>query len=186
LKLLIGLYVPGSGTIKVGGRPLSSWGLQSYRSQIGVVMQDDQLLSGTVADNVAFFDAQMDYARVEECCRRAHVHDDIVRMPLGYHSLIGDMGSTLSGGQRQRVLLARALYKQPSILFMDEGTANLDPALETAVLRTVKELGCTVVMVAHREAAVEMADQVFQLDRSRLLQIVVERGSASAHDRQVA
>lgn len=171
LKLLVGLYDPVEGEVLVDGVPAPALGLRALRSRYGVVMQDDQLLSGTIADNVSFFDTQIDMGRVERACRQAHVHDDIMRTPMGYHSLIGDMGSALSGGQKQRVLLARALYKEPSILFMDEGTANLDPDLERKVMASLAELQITRIMVAHREAAVHGADRVLLVDRNGVTEL---------------
>lgn len=161
LKLLSGLYEPTAGEVLVDGQPLTRLGLRAYRTQIGVVMQDDQLLSGTLADNVAFFDARIDLEQVEHCCRIARIHDEILRLPMAYHSLIGDMGSVLSGGQRQRLLLARALYRQPRILFMDEGTANLDPALEEEILAGLRALGITQVMVAHRQAVIDYCARAY-------------------------
>ena len=163
LKLMTGLYQPDEGEVLIDGVPLTVLGLTNYRSQIGVVMQDDELLSGTLADNVAFFDPLIDMSRVEEACKIAHIHADIMRLPMAYHSLIGDMGSILSGGQKQRVLLARALYDRPKILFVDEGTANLDPALELSILQNLRELGITQITIAHRPAAERFADRVLAL-----------------------
>lgn len=171
LKLLIGIYEPAEGDVLVDGHPMRVLGLRAVRDRLGVVMQDDQLLSGTIADNIGFFDAHIDMDQVERACRQAHVHDDIMRTPMGYHSLIGDMGSVLSGGQKQRLLLARALYKKPDILFMDEGTANLDPELERRVMASLSELNITRVMVAHREAAVRGADRVLLVDKGIVTEI---------------
>ncbi|MCA3719274.1 MAG: ATP-binding cassette domain-containing protein, partial [Brevundimonas sp.] len=171
LKLLVGIYEPVEGDLLIDGHPMRALGLRAVRDRLGVVMQDDQLLSGTIADNVGFFDAHIDMDRVEQACRQAHVHDDIIRTPMGYHSLIGDMGSILSGGQKQRLLLARALYKQPAILFMDEGTANLDPELERRVMASLDEIKITRIMVAHREAAVRGADRIFLVDKGKVTEI---------------
>lgn len=171
LKLMVGIYEPVEGDVLVDGHPMRTLGLRGVRDRLGVVMQDDQLLSGTIIDNVGFFDAAIDMDRVERACRQAHVHDDIMRTPMGYHSLIGDMGSILSGGQKQRLLLARALYKEPAILFMDEGTANLDPDLERRVMASLSELKITRVMVAHREAAVRGADRVLLVDKGVVTEV---------------
>ena len=113
--------------------------------------------------------------RVERACRLAHVHEDVMRTSMGYHSLIGDMGSILSGGQKQRLLLARALYKDPAILFMDEGTANLDPELERRVMSSLTDLNITRVMVAHRQAAVHGADRVLLVDKGVVTEITGAR-----------
>lgn len=181
LKLLIGIYEPEDGVVLVDGHPMKSLGLRAVRDRFGVVMQDDQLLSGTITDNVSFFDPHVDAQRVERACRAAHVHDEILRMPMGYHSLVGDMGSVFSGGQKQRILLARALYKEPTVLFMDEGTANLDGELELKVMASLSALRITRVMVAHRDAAIRGADRILHVSRNGVeLEIVdptVDRGS---------
>ncbi len=163
LKVMIGLLEPTSGEVLFDGRPISAIGLKALRKRIGVVMQDDQLLSGSIADNIAFFDEDIDMRRVEECARLAAIHDDIASSPMGFNTLIGDMGSTLSGGQKQRVLLARALYRRPSLLFLDEGTANLDDVSENNVLETLKSYPGTKILIAHRTATLRIADKVVAL-----------------------
>jgi ATP-binding cassette subfamily B protein RaxB len=168
LKVLMGLYPPSEGDIRIDGHTLANLGLRGLRERLGVVMQDDQLLSGTIADNVAFFDSHMDMARVEAACRTACVHDEISAKPMGYHSLVGDMGSILSGGQKQRILLARALYKEPAILVMDEGTANLDPDLEVEIMKNLSSLSLTQILVAHRSSVVAAADRVVRIDNGSL------------------
>ena len=113
IKIVAGLYKPSYGNVYIDGQPLSRWNAQSLRSQIALVAQDDSLLQGTLAENISGFDEQIDMARVRECADLAQIKSDIERMPMGYESLVGDMGSTLSGGQKQRVLIARALYRRP-------------------------------------------------------------------------
>jgi ATP-binding cassette subfamily B protein RaxB len=113
LKIMLGLLEPTSGEVLVDGIPLQTIGVRVYREQVAAVMQEDQLLSGTIADNICFFDPGFDGDRMVLCAQMAGVHDEIMAMPMAYNSLIGDMGSSLSGGQKQRVLLARALYKNP-------------------------------------------------------------------------
>lgn len=163
LKIMLGFYDTEHGLALFDGAELRTLGLQNYRSQIGVVMQDDQLFSGTIADNISFFDPDFDQESVEAVAKSAQVHDDIIRLPMGYLSLVGDMGSVLSSGQKQRVLIARALYRSPKILFMDEGTANLDPENERKLMDVLRALKITRVFVAHREAAVSGADRVFEV-----------------------
>lgn len=175
LKLMLGLYSPTSGAVEIEGRPATPELLRAWRAQAGVVAQDDRLLSGTLADNIAFFDPDLDMARVEAAAQAARVHDEIVRMPMQYLSLVGDMGSSLSGGQRQRVLLARALYRQPKILFLDEGTANLDEANEALVADLVTGLSITRVVVAHRPALLQRADRVLTLENGRLRLLEAKR-----------
>ena len=169
LKLMLSLLPPTSGEVLVDGMPLQAFGLLAWRQGIGVVQQDDGLLMGTIADNIAFFDPQLDMARVVESAKAAAVHDDIQAMPMGYLSMVGDMGSTLSGGQRQRVLLARALYRRPAVLFLDEGTANLDLASEKRIADLVEAMPITRIVVAHRPELVMRADRVLELRQGRLV-----------------
>ena len=143
-------------------------GLRNYRKMIGTVMQDDQLLSGSIADNICFFEPNFDQERIEQCAKMAAVHQDITAMPMAYHTLIGDMGSSLSGGQKQRLLLARALYKQPKVLFLDEATSHLDVGLEKVVNDTVKQLNITRIIVAHRPETIAMTDKVLVLENNTL------------------
>jgi ATP-binding cassette, subfamily B, bacterial CvaB/MchF/RaxB len=171
LKLLLGLMPPTEGEIKIDNYPLLSVGLKAYRRALGVVMQDDVLLSGTIADNICFFDPEMNMARVHDCATQASIHEDIMRLPMTYHSLVGDMGSSLSGGQKQRVLLARALYHQPSILVLDEGTANLDEDTEAVLLEAVKSMPITRIIIAHRHQALRIADRVLQLVNGQLTDV---------------
>ena len=123
----------GRARSAIGGVPLQQLGLRAWRDMIGTVMQDDQLFAGSIADNITFFDADAEPPGSSECARVAAVHDEIEAMPMGYHTLIGDMGASLSGGQRQRILLARALYKRPKFLFLDEATSALDVEREREV-----------------------------------------------------
>ena len=161
LKLLLGLHRPTSGTIELDGHRADPELWRAWRTRVGVVAQDDRLLSGTIADNIAFFDPDIDMARVQAAAKAAQVHDDIMRAPMQYLGLVGDMGSTLSGGQRQRVLLARALYGEPRVLFLDEGTANLDGETEEAIVRLIEAMPITRIIVAHRPALIRRAQRVF-------------------------
>ena len=163
LKLILGLYQPTSGHILVDGQSLSEIGVQNWRSKIGVVMQDDKLLSGTIADNISFFDPEMDMNKVVEAAKKAQIHDEIAAIPMNYTSMVGDMGSILSGGQKQRVLLARALYHDPQVLFLDEGTANLDTKTEQTIVEIIAKMPITRVIVAHRPAFIKASDNVLTI-----------------------
>lgn len=167
LKIMLGLLDPTDGSVKVGHQELRQLGARQYRAMIGAVMQDDQLFAGSIADNISFFHALPEQEWVEECARMAAIHDDIMAMPMGYNTLIGDMGAALSGGQRQRILLARALYKRPSILFLDEATSHLDVDLEKAVNRALKQLPLTRIVIAHRPETIAMAQRVVRLEDLR-------------------
>ena len=170
LKVMLGLLRPTEGDIRIDGLPLHAFGLRNWRAATGVVMQDDQLLSGTIADNVSFFDPQIDMQRVVECAVRAQIHDDISRMPMQYLSMIGDMGAALSGGQRQRLLLARALYHEPGVLFLDEGTANLDEQAEKRIADLISQMEITRIVVAQRPELLRRADRVFDMVDGKLIE----------------
>lgn len=161
VKLLLGLVEPESGEILVDGLPLARFGYKSFHSQVATVLQEDNLFAGSLAENIAFFDDHVDMNRVAESAAAAAIHDDIMAMPMQYETLVGDMGSTLSGGQKQRVLLARALYKRPKMLVMDEGTAHLDAAHERLVNTAITNMGITRVIVAHRRETIDIAERVY-------------------------
>ena len=170
LKLMLGVHAPLSGEIRIGGVPLRQLGLHSWRDMIGTVMQDDELFAGSIADNISFFDAQADPNWIEECARIAAVVDEVRAMPMGFHTLIGDMGTTVSGGQKQRLLLARALYKRPKILFLDEATSALDVEREREVNLAIRGLALTRIIVAHRPETIASAGRVIVLHEGRVAQ----------------
>lgn len=169
MKVIMGLFEPTTGTVRLGSRPITSYRKGRYRSRIGSVAQGDMLYAGSLAENIAFFDPEIDMHRVREVARLAHIDADIEKMPMGYETLVGDMGSVLSGGQLQRVLLARALYPDPKVLVLDEGTANLDAENEHKILETLKALRITRIAVAHRPATLEAADRVLECSNGMLM-----------------
>jgi ATP-binding cassette subfamily B protein RaxB len=176
IKIMLGLLEPTSGEILIDGLPLVTIGPRAYREQIGAVMQEDQLLSGSIADNICFFDHEFDQRRMIECAQLARIHDEIMAMPMSYNSLIGDMGSSLSGGQKQRILLARALYRHPRMLFLDEGTAHLDVENEKGINESLRWLNITRISVAHRPEISSGADQILQIGpRRQVVHRIAER-----------
>jgi ATP-binding cassette subfamily B protein RaxB len=168
LKILLGLLHPTDGIVLYGNMPVSQLGQSNVRRKIGVVMQEDVLLTGSIADNIAFFDLNPNQAHIEACAQLAEIHQDITRMPMAYHSLIGELGSGLSGGQKQRILLARALYAQPTVLALDEATSHLDMHNENAVSRTLSQLKLTRIVIAHRPETIARADRQINFNQLNL------------------
>jgi ATP-binding cassette subfamily B protein RaxB len=181
VKVMLGLLAPTDGQVLVGGVDLQRLGVDSYRRLVGTVMQDDPLFAGSIADNVSFFDPSPSQEAIERCTRLAAVHDDIAAMPMGYHTLIGDMGAALSGGQRQRILLARALYKQPRILFLDEATSALDVQRERQVNEAIRGLNLTRILIAHRPETIASAGRVIVLQGGKVSQDL-RRAADAARD----
>ncbi|MEB0140575.1 MULTISPECIES: ATP-binding cassette domain-containing protein [unclassified Undibacterium] len=152
---------------------LKQLGLHNYRRLLGTVMQDDHLFAGSIADNICFFDPEPSQQQIEYCSQQAAIHHEIVAMPMGYHTLVGDIGSGLSGGQKQRILLARALYKQPSLLVLDEATSHLDIDNEQAVNAAIAQLALTRILVAHRPETIAMAERILVLQDGVIVQDIV-------------
>ncbi|HTG37416.1 peptidase domain-containing ABC transporter [Sphingomonas sp.] len=163
LKAMCGLYPLTFGEVRVDGLPLSIWGPRAIRSSFGVVLQNDDLLPGSVLENVAFFDEQLDVDRAWDCLEKAAIADEVRRLPMAEHTYVGDLGSTLSGGQVQRILLARAFYKQPRFLVLDEATAHLDLDCENRINDHLRAEKVTRIVVAHRPSTIAAADRVFLL-----------------------
>lgn len=168
LKVILGLLPQTHGDIYFAGQKLSDLGLGQYRQQIATVMQDDTLLAGSIAENISFFSESPDSAMIVHCAQLAALDSDINKMTMGYQTLVGDMGSNLSGGQIQRLLLARALYKKPRILFLDEATSHLDQQNEIGICQNLKQLGITTIIIAHRQETIVNADRVFLLEDGEL------------------
>jgi len=163
LKMMMGLLKPTSGRILIDGIWLDDFGIRHYRGLVAAVMQEDALLSGSILENITFFEEEVDLEHAYHVARLVCMDDVIRKLPMGYETRVGDMGSTLSGGQKQRILLARALYKKPTILFLDEATSHLDPDNEQRINQALSQLNLTQVIVAHRKETIAMADRVISL-----------------------
>ncbi len=174
LKVIAGQLTPQQGRMEADGLPLASFGNVSFRAATASVMPEDHIMSGSLRDNITFFDPEPDTERLERAARAAMIHEDILRMPMGYDSLAGEMGSALSAGQEQRVLIARALYQQPTMLFLDEGTAHIDAGLELVIMQNLRELEITCVYTSHRPAIVALADQRVVLPEGRVEPVRVQ------------
>ncbi|GLT24383.1 toxin transporter [Zoogloea oryzae] len=170
INLILGVFPPAEGDVMIGDSSLRRNGGEAMRSVVGTVMQDDTLFAGSIADNICFFDPAPDRARIEECARMAQVHDEIAALPMGYNTLVGDMGTVLSGGQKQRLFLARALYKRPRILILDEATSHLDVEKEQAVNQAIQSLNLTRILIAHRPETILSAERVVALHGGKVVE----------------
>lgn len=169
VKLLLGLYTPNRGEIRVDGINLAHLRLEDYRAEVATVMQEDRLLAGSILENVSFFDAKPDIERLRACLEKAAVLEEIEAMPMGIQTLVGDMGTSLSSGQAQRVLLARALYKHPKIVVMDEATSHLDDANQARVRQSLLATGMTRIAITHRLGIITPKDMVLRMENGRLV-----------------
>jgi ABC-type bacteriocin/lantibiotic exporter with double-glycine peptidase domain len=172
-RLLLGLYVPTRGEIHYDGKSLQDLNYRTVRRQWGVVLQESFIFSGSIRENIAFNNPAMTIKEVAIAAQLAVIHDDIIKMPMGYETRVDEGGTGLSGGQRQRLSLARALAHQPPMLLLDEATSHLDVVTESEVEKNLNELSCTRVVVAHRLSTVQNADVILVLDQGA----IVERGS---------
>ncbi|WP_134618732.1 peptidase domain-containing ABC transporter, partial [Pseudomonas aeruginosa] len=182
-NVLLGILPPVEGQIRMAGLDLAQLGLDGLRELVGTVLQDDVLFAGSLSDNISFFDPQPDMPWLLQCAQMAAIHDDIQAMPMGYNTLVGDMGTVLSGGQKQRVMLARALYKKPRILFLDEATSHLDVHCEQRVNAAIRALRITRIMVAHRPETIASADRVIVLGQGK---VSLDESTAYLAERQAA
>ena len=165
LSLLSGLLTPTKGEILINGEPIHHISIEQFRDSIGVVMQDDKLFAGSIADNISFFADELDQQHLEKCAKIAAIDSDIKAMPMGYHTLIGDMGTTLSGGQKQRLIIARALYKKPAILLLDEATSHLDVTCEKSISKSLQHIDMTRIAIAHRPETIRAAQRILVLSQ---------------------
>lgn len=180
LRVMLGMLEPEEGTVLIDGVELAAIGKERFRDLIGVVLQNDTLFSGSILENICLFDMTPDLAFAEECARMAGIHDAIAKLPMGYRTLVGDMGSVLSGGQQQRIFLARALYRKPLILFLDEATSQLDVARERQINDEISKIGITRVVIAHRPETINAASRVLHMSEGRLSEVPVQGGAQAA------
>ena len=173
LKLLVRLYNPSFGEIKIGGLNTRSINLRTWRGMCGVVMQDGKLFSESILTNIVLDDEHIDYEQVHKCCQIAQIEEEINSMPKGFDTMIGENGRGLSGGQKQRILIARALYKNPQMLFFDEATNALDTLNEEKITAALKNafVGRTVIVIAHRLSTIRHADQIVVMEQGRIVEV---------------
>lgn len=163
LKIILGLLTPTEGEIFIGNISISSIDKKEYRRLIATVMQEDYLFTGTILENISFFSHTPNFEAIEKSAIDAAIHDEIINMPMSYNTLVGEIGTGLSGGQKQRILLARALYRNPKILALDEATSHLDIANEIKVNKSVSTYKLTKFIIAHRPETINSADRIVTL-----------------------
>jgi ATP-binding cassette subfamily B protein RaxB len=171
MKILLGLLQPLEGEVRYGGVNINKLGLGEYRRRIAAVLQNDELFAGSIAENICFFSTEPQQMKIQAAARAAAVAGDIEGMPMGYHTLVGDMGTCLSGGQKQRLLIARAIHRDPRILFMDEATSHLDTANEAAINTVLSGLPMTRFMIAHRPSTVKAARRRLHLHEGQVVEM---------------
>ncbi|HWT70541.1 MAG TPA: ATP-binding cassette domain-containing protein, partial [Pseudomonas sp.] len=169
VRLMLGILLPTSGQIRIAGFEFDRIGLDCFRGMVGTVMQDDVLFAGSIAENISFFESHTELSWIMQCAEAAAIHSEIEAMPMGYNTLVGDMGTVLSGGQKQRILLARDLYKKHRILFLDEATSHLDVLCEQKVNSAIKALHMTRIIVAHRQETIDSADRTITLEAGKII-----------------
>jgi ABC-type bacteriocin/lantibiotic exporter with double-glycine peptidase domain len=170
-RLLAGLIAPSAGSIAFDGVDQKLWDPSTLRSLLGMVTQDTRLLATSVRDNVSLYDTTVPLSQVEAAARLAEIHDDVLRLGLGYDTVLSDGGGSLSGGQRQRLSLARALLRSPSVLVLDEATSQLDTVTERKVQENLRQLACTRIVIAHRLSTIRDADRIVVLERGKVVDI---------------
>jgi len=175
VKLLLGLIAPEEGVIRMGGIDIHKLGLRRYRAMVAAVMQSDQLFAGSIADNIALASPEAHPSEIEQAARMAGIHEQIAAMPMGYRTLVGDMGSALSGGEKQRIILARALFKKPKVLILDEATSHLDVVRERYINDTVSHLSITRIVIAHRPETILQCQLIYGLAGGTLHAITPEQ-----------
>ncbi|MGR5978800.1 peptidase domain-containing ABC transporter [Bacillus cereus] len=170
-KLLLGLYSPTNGQIYIDGRLLEELNLHAVRNQMGAVLQEARLTHGSVIENIQILDNQIFLEKVVSAAQLADIHEEILKLPMGYYTIVSEGGSNFSGGQKQRLLLARALANEPKILILDEATSALDNLSESRVQQNLRTLNCTQIIIAHRLSTVRDADRIIVLKDGEIQEI---------------
>ncbi|HHA1259442.1 TPA: peptidase domain-containing ABC transporter [Enterobacter asburiae] len=168
MKVLCGLFEPSNGCVRINGIDIRQLGFEHYAERIACIMQEDKLFSGSIKENIAGFRPDIDEQWMVQCAIASHIHNDILKLPMGYETLIGELGEGLSGGQKQRIYIARALYRKPGILFMDEATSHLDKTSESQVNQSIQAMNITRIIIAHRETTISSTDRVFVINGAEL------------------
>jgi len=163
MKVLSGLIPPNEGCVLAGGRDIHTAGVNNYRRAIACILQEDRLFAGSLRENMTGFSDASDEEWLHACARLSHIHNDIMALPMGYDTLTGELGEGLSGGQRQRIFIARALYRRPGILFMDEATSHLDEHNEALINAAISGLNITRIIIAHRPSTIASANRIIRL-----------------------
>ncbi len=173
LKLLLRLYKPSHGEISIGGMNINNISLKQWRDKCGAVMQDGKIFNDTILTNIVLDDEKIDYQLLKHAVQTANIATEIAQLPLGYQTVMGEMGRGLSGGQKQRILIARALYKNPDYLFFDEATNSLDTINEQKIVAALENVfkGKTVIVVAHRLSTIRKADQIIVMKDGMLVEV---------------
>ncbi|MGY0426257.1 MAG: ATP-binding cassette domain-containing protein, partial [Polaribacter sp.] len=173
LKLLLSFYSTKPNTISIDGIDMNEIIPSTWRAQCGIVMQDGNIFSGTVVENITFSDKNKDYDKLKKACKISCSYDFIKQLPMGFNTKIGNSGIQLSGGQKQRILIARAVYKNPDYIFLDEATSALDAENEKMIHNNLQDffVGKTVIIIAHRLSTVKNADNIIVLKKGEIVEI---------------
>ena len=171
-KLLMNFYSCEKGEVLINGYNIKDINIEALRDKISYISQDTFLFSGTIKENLMFGKEEVDFERIVEACKRAHIHDFINEQPLRYETIVEENGANFSGGQKQRLAIARALIREPEILIMDEATSSLDSITEKAIEKTMYEFskGITTIMIAHRLSTIMKCDKIYVMDKGKLIE----------------
>lgn len=168
IKIIAGLYQKTAGEICYGEFKIEDVNMVKLRETLGYIVQDVNLFNDTIINNIKYFNEKITMEEVVQAAKEACIHEDIIKMPMGYHTMIGENGITLSGGQRQRISIARVLAKNPRILFIDEGTSNLDKDTELNILNNIYKKDITVISITHRTEWLEFSESVYEIENGNL------------------